>query len=403
MEIRLIISIAGLALAFLTLFAAAQAQDKPTVALLSFGSLVTNDVTQGAILDVMESYGFISPKENEALKDRQDLENDSIRIVFGSANFDLPTANLMLENALDQNPDALVTLSTTVTQLAVLATSDMDAPPKVLFTSVYNPYEAGIAQSACIKPEHITGALSTTPYQDILNLLLTQFPDIKTVATLFDSSQASGRIGAEEIKQVGEVLGLTVLDAAVAGIDEVILAAEGLLNRGAEAFVMPIDPRMDANGLALVIGMGNEYGIPVFHPALLSIETGAVVSSGFYNFYAQGENLGRILAAYLNGDIDIATTAILEQSGEAIGVNLDVANDQGIEISQEILDQADVVIEDGETTFSDEVSIEMRTNAAILLEERQAGDAAFLAFLESQSCTLERVAAEQAALDAENG
>ncbi|MCY3779078.1 MAG: ABC transporter substrate binding protein [Chloroflexi bacterium] len=390
-----------LVLTLLLPLAAVQAHDGPTVAILRFGDLPTYDVTEGAILDVLESYGFISAEENAILHSRQDLDGENIRVVFGSANFDLPTASLMLENALDYEPDALVTLTTTVTQMAINATSDMEEPPAVLFTSVYNPYEAGLAQSPCIKPAHVTGAVSTTPYQDILFLMLQHYPEIDTIGTIYDSSEAAGMAGAEEIKQIGEALGLTVVEAAVAGVDEVLLAAEGLINRGSDAFafVMPIDLRMDATGLPLVINLGSEYGIPVFHPALFSIESGATLSFGFYNYYAQGENLGRILAAHLNGDIDIARTAIIEQSSEAIGVNLDMAADQGIEISQEILDQADAVIEDGETTLSERVQHEMRTGDVRALEDRQAGDAGFLSFLASQSCTPERIAAEQAELD----
>lgn len=396
--------LALLILALLPL-AVAQAHDNPTIAILRFGDLSTYDVTEGALLDVLESYGFISAEENAILHSRQDLEGENIHIVFGSANFDLPTASLMLENALDYEPDALITLTTTVTQMAVKATSDMEEPPAVLFTSVYNPYAAGLAQSPCLKPDHVTGAVSSTPYQDILYLMLQHYPDIDTIGTLYDSSEAAGMAGAEEIKQIGEALGLTVLDAAVAGVDEVLLAAEGLISRGSDAFafIMPIDLRMDATGLPQVINLGSEYGIPVFHPALFSIESGATVSFGFYNYYAQGENLGRILAAYLNGDIDIATTAIIEQSSEAIGVNLDMAAEQGIEIAPDILEQADAVIEGGETSISERVQHEMRTGDVVPLEDRQAGDAGFLSFLESQSCSPERIAQEQAELDAQAG
>jgi len=396
------LSVLFTALLLLLPFAAIEAQDAPTIAILRFGDLPTYDVSEGALLDVLESYGFINTEESAILRDRQDLEGENIHIVFGSANFDLPTASLMLENALDYEPDVLVTLTTTVTQMAISATSDMEQPPVVLFTSVYNPYEAGIAQSPCLKPAHVTGAVSSTPYQDILLMMLEHYPEIETIGTLYDSSESAGMAGAAEIKQIGEDLGLTVLNAAVAGVDEVLLAAEGLISRGLDAFafVMPIDLRMDATGLPLIINLGSEYGIPVFHPALFSIESGATVSFGFYNYYAQGENLGRILTAYLNGDIDIAQTAIIEQSSEAIGVNLDAASNQGIEISQDILEQADAVIADGETTLSERVQREMRSGDVAALEDRQPGDAGFLAFLESQACSPERIAIEEAELGA---
>ncbi|MCY4146902.1 MAG: ABC transporter substrate binding protein [Chloroflexi bacterium] len=393
-----IISIMFAALALLP-FAAAQAQDNPTIAILRFGDLPTYDVTEGALLDVLEAYGFISAEENAILHTRQDLQGENMRVVFGSANFDLPTASLMLENALDYEPDALVTLTTTVTQMAVNATSDLESPPAIFFSSVYDPYEAGIAQSPCLKPDHVMGAISTTPYDDILYLMLEHYPEIERIATIFDSAESAGVAGAAEIKRMGEILGLTVLDTAVAGVDGVLLAANSLIDRGAQAFVMPIDLRMDAAGLPQIINLGSEYGIPVFHPALFSIESGATLSFGFYNFYAQGENLGRMLGAHLNGRLDIAQTGLIVQSSEAIGVNLDMAAEQGIEISQEILEQADAVIEAGETTLSELAQYETRTDAALPVADRLLGDEEFLAFLATQVCTPERIAAEQAELN----
>ena len=243
------------------------------------------------------------------------------------------------------------------------------------------------------------GAISTTPYDDILYLMLEHYPEIERIATIFDSAESAGVAGAAEIKRMGEILGLTVLDTAVAGVDGVLLAANSLIDRGAQAFVMPIDLRMDAAGLPQIINLSSEYGIPVFHPALFSIESGATLSFGFYNFYAQGENLGRMLGAHLNGRLDIAQTGLIVQSSEAIGVNLDMAAEQGIEISQEILEQADAVIEAGETTLSELAQYETRTDAALPVADRLLGDEEFLAFLATQVCTPERIAAEQAELN----
>ncbi len=390
-----------LILALLLPLSMVQAEGGPTVAILSFGELPTNDVTEGAILDILESYGFFSADEGEILRSRADLDGEHIHIFWGSANFDLPTANLMVQQALDEDPAVLITLSATVTQMAVNATEGMENPPAILFTSVFNPFEAGIAESPCIKPDHVTGALSTTPYEDLLDLMLTHYPHIETIGTVFNTSQASGVVGASEIKRIAEFWDMTVESAAITGVDELIAAAESLIDKGVQAFVMPIDLRMDAAGLPILVALSNEYGIPVFHPALFSVEAGAVLSAGFYSFYAQGENIGRILAAYLNGQIDLAVTPILEQSSEAIGVNLDAALEQGIDITPKILEQADVVVEGGESTINERVSEQMRAAGDIVpLEDRLPGDEGFLFFLQSQGCSEERIAAEQAQLDA---
>ncbi|MCY4072819.1 MAG: hypothetical protein OXG60_16120, partial [Chloroflexi bacterium] len=52
----------------------ATAQDNPTIAILRFGALPNVDITEGAILDVLESYGFISTEENRIFEARRDYE-----------------------------------------------------------------------------------------------------------------------------------------------------------------------------------------------------------------------------------------------------------------------------------------------------------------------------------------
>ncbi len=120
----------------------AQDMDKPTIGIVRFGALPNIDITEGAILDVLESYGFISTEENRILESRRDHEGEHITIYWGDAGFDFPTVNLMLEDALDKKVDVLITHGATVTQSAVHITSEMDMPTPVIFVST--PYEGGI-------------------------------------------------------------------------------------------------------------------------------------------------------------------------------------------------------------------------------------------------------------------
>ena len=70
-----------LALAFAP--AAMGQADNPTIAILRFGPLPNNDITEGAILDVLESYGFVSAEENRIFEARRDYEGENITIYWG--------------------------------------------------------------------------------------------------------------------------------------------------------------------------------------------------------------------------------------------------------------------------------------------------------------------------------
>ena len=74
-----------------------------------------------------------------------------------------------------------------------------------------------------------------------------------------------------------------------------------------------------------------------------------------------------------------------------IALNLDSAEAQGIEISSELLSQADFVLENGESSEA------VAQLPAMTAEDRQAADTEFL---ESLHCTPEMIAEQQAALGA---
>lgn len=166
-----ILLIAITAMLFVPIQLAAQDDDAPSIAILSFAPSSAMELTEDAILDDLESYGFITREENRLLQERQSLDEENLRLYSGNAGFDLPTVTLIVEAALDQDVDALVTLSRPVAQAAVTITSDMDDPPVVLFTAVQAPYKAGIADSSSIKPDHVGGALTNTAYDTVLNAL----------------------------------------------------------------------------------------------------------------------------------------------------------------------------------------------------------------------------------------
>ncbi|MCY4072129.1 MAG: ABC transporter substrate binding protein [Chloroflexi bacterium] len=149
-----------------------------------------------AILDILQVYEWISADERALLSGRQDYQGEKASIIWGDANYDLITVNLMIDEAFDKGVDILVTLSTPVTQVAVNTTLDQDAPTPVLFSAVFEAFRAGIADAHCIKPDHVTGSQNAPPYDEALRLFLLQNPDMKRVGTIYSLTDGSGTAGA---------------------------------------------------------------------------------------------------------------------------------------------------------------------------------------------------------------
>ena len=344
-----------LSLLLLALPVAGQADDKPTVAMLRFGSFISFTSIENAILDTMLGAGLVSKAEHARLRARENLEGERINVHWNDANYDFAAVNAIVEDALDRGANALTTLSTPTAQAAVNITADMDDPPIVLFTSVFNPFEAGIAQASCLKPSHVSGVESVTLYEDIVPLLLLQNPEMEMIGTIFSSAETSGQSGAEAIAAAAEAHGLAVEVAAISSIPDLTIAAQSLVDKGVEAFLLPSD-MLTMSGLPAIMQIAIENSIPVFHSTAHTINLGATVSAGTAEYALQGNLIGAMLVGHLNGELDIASTGIGLVDQLDVGLNLDAASAQGIEISPSLMEQASVLLRDGR--FVDQGAIE---------------------------------------------
>ncbi len=193
------------------------------------------------------------------------------------------------------------------------------------------------------------GLESVTLYKDIVPLLFLQNPDMKTIGTVYSSTETSGRLGAAETVAEAEALGLTVEQAAVSAISDLARAAEGLVAKGVEAFLIPSD-LLTVAGLPALMQVGVENGVPVFHSTGDSVNDGATVSAGVGESGVQGRLLGAMLAGALRGDIDVSRTGIGSVSKITVSVSKDTAELQDVEISEALLERADMIYEDGVAT-----------------------------------------------------
>ncbi|MCE2472368.1 MAG: hypothetical protein J4G18_10815 [Anaerolineae bacterium] len=375
----------------------AQDTETPTIAFVRYSGSAPIAQASDGTLDSLEAYGYLTPAERAAINESYDLYGEKVVLLYRDAGFDLPSVNLMVEDVLDKGADVILTITTQVAQIAVNATRDMEDPPAILF-SLTTPFDTGIADSLCIKPDHVAGTQPVMSFEQYVPLVVLQDPDIQVIGTIVTPDQDISILGTRLIKEIGESLGLTVEVATATSLADVSFAAESLLDQGAEAIVLPVNP-LTAQAMPVLVQLTTEYGVALYAPRLNAVFRGATVAAGFQGFYHEGVIAARILHAHLIGDIDIADLSIHQSFGFGIAVNLDTAAEQGIEISDDLLAMATFVVENGQrsqdvTADVDEVSMTLHEMSS---EERRAADLEFLAGLE---CTDEMIAEQQVALDA---
>ena len=376
--------------------AAAQTSEKPRVALLRFGITPgASSVTVQQILHQLYLDDFLSAEDIETLASDGEVDGEHIKLALMEAGWQYDRLGIMVEAALDRGVDAIVAFTTPVAQAAIQATSDLDDPPALIFASVFYPFAAGLGDAPCIKPSHVTGSHIIPPYELLVDLAMTQQPDLAKLGAVFSADQISGVEGSREVAAIGEARGLTVIQSAVTHPVDFIAAVDGLASRGAEALILSIDS-ITSRGLPAVVSTASENLMPVYYPSLGGVLSDAMISAGYFHQEAQGINTGRKLVAWLRGELDIAATAIDALSGDGVGVNLTAADSLDLEIASEILERADVVVdEEGERVSerTKEAVVEVRA-----IEAGPEREAAARAYLDSLQCTAEMIAEQRAAL-----
>lgn len=384
---------------FLLVPTVSQAADDgvPTLAFLRFGQSPSFALTDMAVLDMLEVYGYISADERAALEAGRDLQGANINVLYRDAGFDFPTANLMVENALDEGADVFLTVSTQVGMIALGAMSEMEDPPALIFAIVADPHDSGLATATCIKPPNVTGTLMHFDLQEYARTAYLLDPDIESIGFIGHANDPATPGYAASARQSGERLGFRIEIATIVTAADYAIATESLLDKGVD--VVGILPHTGSSaGISLIVDAA--YGVPVFSSLVSDVIHGATIAAGFEGWYREGLHAARMVIAFLEGNLDIATTAIASTPGFAVAVNLDSAEAQDVVISEALLAEADFILESGVGAGAIiEIPGEIGL-ADMTLEERRAEDDAFLANLH---CSPEMIAEQLSAVTPTSG
>ena len=329
------------------LVAPAAANDNPTIAVLTLGMPPGADglTVQLGMFAVLQAGGFMTADENAALLAGTELQGENINILRSDAGFDFAAAATLVESALDRGATVLVTQSTPMTLIAMNVTQGMESPPSIFFAQAVSPYETGIAAAPCDKADNITGIEIVIDYAQVLELMQLQAPEMSSIGTLHSSAEISGAIGARQIAEAAEAAGIAVEAVAVTELSELPVATEGLISKGVDALIVPFDVTTSA-GLPIIAAAAQENGIPLFYSSSHGAQMGATIGIGAAQHSQQGVLLGHLLAAHLNGELDVANTAISALDNIAISVNVTLPE---IPIAPELAAMAEIAVtEDGQ-------------------------------------------------------
>ena len=307
---------------------AAAREELPVVGLMKLVSHPALDAEQEGVKDALADAGYI--------------DGETVQLIEANAEGDIATLTTIAQRFVDEGVALIVATSTPALQAAFNVTQDQQGPP-IVFNAVTSPYAAGIAESAEEHASWVIGIQALAPVEDALALIPVMLPDVQTIGYIYNPAEANSVVNTEIAEPEAENLGLTLEVTTISNSSEVQTAAEALVARGVEAFFVSTDSTVVA-GLEALVKVANDNDIPLFANDPSSAERGAAVALGL-DYYQDGLDTGALAVGILNGELDIAATPIERQRKGSLAVNLTAAAEQGLEIPQEYLDQAEFTYE----------------------------------------------------------
>lgn len=267
------------------------------------------------------------------------LADADLDVTFDEQNAqgDQGTATSIAAKMASAKPDLVLAVATPTAQ--ALAQAIVDIP--VLFTSVTDPVAAELVDSNEKPGANVTGTSDMNPVADQIGLVKQVKPEAKKVGVVYSSGEVNSEVQVKIAREAAAKEGLELVEKTITNSSEVVQAVKTLGD--VDAIYVPTD-NMVVSALDSLLATAEENGILVVVGEADSVENGGALTYGL-DYEQLGYQTGQMAVKILTADADPATTPVETQSDPQLVINPAAAKRMGVEIPQELLDQADKIIE----------------------------------------------------------
>jgi putative ABC transport system substrate-binding protein len=237
----------------------------------------------------------------------------------------------------DPDIDLVLAVATPAAQSAATAITNVP----VLFTAVTDPVAADLVASAEEPGGNVTGTTDLNPVADQIDLITQLDPSVESVGIVYSSGEVNSQVQVDLAQEKADELGLELKTATVTNVGEVPTALDSLGD--VDSIYVPTDNTV-VSGIDTVLTYAADHQVPVVSGDTGPVESGAVATLGL-DYTKLGVQTGEMAIRILQDGEDPATMAVEEQTEFDLVVNPAGAEAVGLEIPQELLDEAATVVE----------------------------------------------------------
>ncbi len=294
------------------------------------------------VVDVQESEEGVL----EGLRDSGLVEGRDYEAKVVNAQGDMATVSALVDAAVNERADLLVTFSTPTLQAAIRRAP---ASTPIVFTYVASAVAAGAGRSEQDHLPNVTGISTSAAYDDLLGAIRQWFPQVRRLGTLFVPAEANMVFHKANLERAAQRAGYQLEVVPVSTATEIADAATALTARDVDA-ICQVPGNLTAAGFGSISRAAQRARIPVFAFQKSQAKDGALVVAA-RDYRDAGHEAARVAAGIMRGDTP-AKIPFRNFNRTKFIVNLDAARALGLTLSPALVQSAQELIENGASRSS---------------------------------------------------
>jgi ABC-type uncharacterized transport system substrate-binding protein len=258
-------------------------------------------------------------------------------VTVRNAHGDMPTLSGLVDAAVSDHADLIITVSTPTLQAAVRRAQSVP----IVFTYCASAVAAGVATSLGDHLPNLTGVEIPGAYAELIAAVRECLPGVRSVGTIFSPSEVNTVFHKDQITKAAAAVGIKVEAVAAETSAELSDAALALCSRRIDA-ICQIGGNLTAAGFPGIAHASRSARLPLFASLSSQAEAGAAVCVARDYYYA-GIDAGLLAGRILRGESP-AAIPIEPFAKTKIIVNPAGAQACGLAIPKTLLARADVII-----------------------------------------------------------
>lgn len=275
----------------------------------------------------------------QGLSDAGYKEEENLDLIVESAQGNVSLANQIANKLISKNPDIVVGVATIAAQS--FSKYARLGKTKLIFSSVTDPFDAGLVDSTMKPGNNISGVSNFIPLEPQIEMFLKVKPGIKKLGFLYNPGELNSISLIDKLKAICPKYGIELVTVSASKTSEVAQSAAKLSSLVDAIFVSNDNTALSA--FKTIVRAANNVSIPVFVSDTDIVKDGAVAALG-PNQYDLGVQTAKMIVSVLKGK-EIGVTPVEYPEKVELYLNPRAAKKIGIKIPVELIESTSHLID----------------------------------------------------------